>query len=769
MSKKTGENAPEMEALAMVEEKAVKKEVSDLPGVGPAVAAKLKDAHYDSLESIAMAHPIELTEVAGLGDGTAYKIINAARDALEMGFETGVKVLEKRKLVQKISTGSKELDSLLGGGVETQAITECYGKFSSGKSQLAFQLCVNAQKPVEQGGLGGSVMFIDTENSLPYDEVVFVKKNGVYSIEKIGELVEKSLSAGNANKIGETLSTADNPLNIEAISFDPQDYKVKAFPVTGFMKHPKNKIFKVRLTSGREVRTTQFHNFFTLNSSGDLIPTYLRDLKKGDFVPVPSTIPQAQQPTAFEDPEFMGAYVADGSVIPDDRYGTGRYLTIVTASEKKSVEPIVKAFAQKNGLNVHRNKFDLRIYSKELTERVKACYIDSQKYDAHRKTIPTDLFNATNETKLAFLKGYLAGDGSFDSITNTQNADTVSKELASRLLYLLSSLGVPARAQLIHRKGDEKIGPSECYNIHWIPNKLKDANLECLPNNNSQIGILLKKAREEQGLTQEQISIGKTVAPISQIETGLRNKIGRKTISRILEKFQEETESVSKLRKLVESDLWFDEIASIEYIGEENTYDFEVQPNGRMIENFLAGTGGVFVHNTFRPERIQQIARASGLDPEKVLENIQVARSYNSDHQMLLVEKADNMIKEKNIKLIIIDSLMSAFRSDYMGRGTLAPRQQNLNKHLHSLQRLADIHNIAVYLTNQVMDRPDIMFGDPTAPVGGNIVAHQATYRVYLRRSKETRRIAKLVDSPSLPDGECIFTVTENGIGDVEE
>jgi DNA repair protein RadA len=135
---------------------------------------------------------------------------------------------------------------------------------------------------------------------------------------------------------------------------------------------------------------------------------------------------------------------------------------------------------------------------------------------------------------------------------------------------------------------------------------------------------------------------------------------------------------------------------------------------------------------------------------------------------MLLVDKADEIIKKNNVKLVIVDSLTSAFRADYVGRGTLAMRQQKLNKHIHALQRLADIYNVAVYVTNQVMDRPDILFGDPTAPVGGHVLAHQSAYRLYLRRSKETRRIAKLVDSPNLPDNECVFTVTENGLGDAE-
>lgn len=170
--------------------------------------------------------------------------------------------------------------------------------------------------------------------------------------------------------------------------------------------------------------------------------------------------------------------------------------------------------------------------------------------------------------------------------------------------------------------------------------------------------------------------------------------------------------------------------------------------------------------STFRPERITQIANAMGLDPKKVLKNILVARAFNSDHQVVLAEKTKDIIKKENVKLLIVDSLTALFRSDYTGRGELAPRQQKLNRHIHMLQKLADMHNIAVYVTNQVMARPDMLFGDPTAAIGGHIVGHGTGVRIYLRKSKATKRIARLIDSPYLPEGEAVFSVTESGVSD---
>jgi DNA repair protein RadA len=168
--------------------------------------------------------------------------------------------------------------------------------------------------------------------------------------------------------------------------------------------------------------------------------------------------------------------------------------------------------------------------------------------------------------------------------------------------------------------------------------------------------------------------------------------------------------------------------------------------------------------STFRPERIVDMAKAAGLAPDAALQRIHVARAYNSNHQMLLVTKAQELARERPIRLVVVDSLTSHFRSEYAGRGELAPRQQLLNKHLHELLRFADTYNAAIVVTNQVSARPDILFGDPTRPIGGNIVAHAATYRLYLRKSKPPKRIARLIDSPNLPEGEAVFSLTTDGI-----
>lgn len=171
--------------------------------------------------------------------------------------------------------------------------------------------------------------------------------------------------------------------------------------------------------------------------------------------------------------------------------------------------------------------------------------------------------------------------------------------------------------------------------------------------------------------------------------------------------------------------------------------------------------------NTFRPERIEQIANAFELDLEEVLNKIHIARAFNSSHQILMAEKVNELIQEgKNIRLVIVDSLTAHFRAEYVGREALATRQQKLNQHLHTLQNIANTYNAAVFVTNQVQARPDAFFGSPTKAIGGHVLGHAATYRIWLKKGLAGKRIARLVDSPHLPEGECVFKITTAGIVD---
>ena len=205
--------------------------------------------------------------------------------------------------------------------------------------------------------------------------------------------------------------------------------------------------------------------------------------------------------------------------------------------------------------------------------------------------------------------------------------------------------------------------------------------------------------------------------------------------------------------------------------------------------------GCIFVdsEDTFRPERIDDMVR--GLDDEILademerreiegtpsdeaameelveafLDQIHVAKAFNSNHQILLAEKAKELAGEHEesewpIRIVCVDSLTAHFRAEYVGRGELAERQQKLNKHLHDLMRIGDLFNTSILVTNQVASNPDSYFGDPTQAIGGNILGHASTFRMYLRKSKGDKRIVRLVDAPNLADGEAVMRVQGEGL-----
>jgi meiotic recombination protein DMC1 len=175
---------------------------------------------------------------------------------------------------------------------------------------------------------------------------------------------------------------------------------------------------------------------------------------------------------------------------------------------------------------------------------------------------------------------------------------------------------------------------------------------------------------------------------------------------------------------------------------------------------------------TFRPERIGPIAERYGLDPNDVLENIVYGRAFTHEHQNALITAIASKMVEERFALLIVDSMMSLFRVDYVGRGELADRQQALGQSLSKLIKIAEEFNVAVYITNQVTADPgggSVFMADPKKPIGGNVMAHASTTRLYLRKGKGEQRICKIFDSPCLAEGEAIFSIDNSGITDPKE
>ncbi|ENN78154.1 DNA repair protein RAD51 homolog 1 [Dendroctonus ponderosae] len=175
---------------------------------------------------------------------------------------------------------------------------------------------------------------------------------------------------------------------------------------------------------------------------------------------------------------------------------------------------------------------------------------------------------------------------------------------------------------------------------------------------------------------------------------------------------------------------------------------------------------------TFRPERLLAVAERFKMEPQTVLDNVAYARAYNTDHQTQLLLHASAMMAESRYALLVVDSAMALYRSEYSGRGELAARQMHLSRFLRMLLRLADEFGVAVVITNQVVAQVDgaAMFNaDPKKPIGGHIMAHSSTTRLYLRKGRNETRMCKIYDSPCLPEAEAMFAINPDGVGDAKE
>jgi len=474
------------------------KTLTDLPGIGPATAQKLIEAGYSTLESIAVASPQELSATIGIPLATAQKAIKAAREALNIRFKTALELKLERLTVGKITTGSKALDELLGGGVETRTITEFFGEYGTGKCFVG---------PTLVKYYRGAELVINDIESLYH---------------------EKKKTEGESRFDGGYIVRASD---IIVESVDANGRIVKVSP---------SFIYKEKVPLIVEVK-----------GEGDI---------KLEVTP--------------------------------------RHPVLVYDGASSVWKPAIEIKPGDNLVSIMNNEVKLqRVYRVEIKE----------------------------------------------------HNDYVYDLVVPRHHNFLSPEGlVLHNTQLCH-----------------------------------QLSVNVQLPPDKGGLN------GKAV-----------------------------------------------------YIDSEGT---------------------------FRWERIESMARALGLDVEKTMENILYIRAVNSDHQMAIVEELAEIIPEQNIKLVVVDSVTGHFRAEYPGRENLALRQQKLNRHLHQLMRLAEIYNIAVVITNQVMARPDVFYGDPTQAVGGHVLYHAPGVRVQLRKSKGNKRIARVVDAPHLPEGEVVFAITEIGIRDAAD
>ena len=730
-----------------------KRSIEDLRGVGEAIAQKLRESGYGSIESLAVASVAELCEAAELGEATAKKIIIEAREAAEIGeFVTADKVMERRGTIGWITTGSKALDTLLGGGVETRAVTEVFGEFGSGKSQLAHQLCVNVQLPPEQGGLNGKAIYIDTENTFRPERILdMVAALGLEPKQALKNiLVARSFNTDQQMLIAEKAEDIIEREGVRLMIIDcvhpstkiqmadgtlasPQEVPVKnpllsiedmtssVFHLTPSVHTQLTKVLPERAlrihTTTREITVTPNHRFFSLDG-GRIFEKKAKDLKVGDHVAVTKRI-KIKGKTIFgkDISNFFGYFLGDGTICGRSIHLSDECRPLLQHHQKI----LKKNLGIDSKIKNYGREQRLEVYSTKLIKLLTDNWLSAK---SPNRKIPEWVFKSTDEEVASFLSGLYDAEACVASYKNSRHIyfGSSSRELLEQVKYLLLRFGI--ESSNIRRSKNRfgatyglTIGESESlrnFATHigfshpekarklkaMVRNLSRRTTNDPIPIHPSLLGEIRKKLNlqihnlQELGLQWDKYE---RRAAIPQ-----RRSIAK--LIKLLSSKGVENPDVSFLRSLVNSEVGWAKIVSITPISNvlEYYYDFAVP----AFENYVAN--GFIVHN----------------------------------------------------------SLTSHFRAEYTGREALAERQQKLARHLLTLHRIADIKDVAIFATNQVQARPDMFFGDPTRPIGGHILAHSATTRVYLRKSKAGKRIARIFDSPLLPEGETVFSIIKDGIRD---
>ena len=780
------------------EKKEVKKdyELTDLPGIGPAVSAKLESAGIYDLMSLAVMSSAALSDAAGVSPAVARKAIQAARDMLDLGFTDGVEYAKKRENILHITTGSKSFDELLGGkGIESKAITEAFGGYGSGK-------CVSK------------------------DTLISYFNDVRMHVETIEQTYEKYHN-GHEFEFEEGKAIPVNTVKVLSLVGD----ELKVVKASHLYREKVKNLFIVKTKRGRILKITGKHQLLSFDKGMNWKQS--RFLRQGDIIACPKKIELETENVYDEDDAyFFGIFVAEGTSNP---------FSISTGSEKIKnwiYNYLEKKFGYLPTIRVDKRR-EKPVYTILLKSNTRMLMDGLDKCNAGTKFIPEGIFLSNENVISSFLGGYFDGDA--EVRMNDISVTTKSKKLASQLTYLFLRLGIAAsiKEKIVDGKSFKivRVSGEDREKLKNIKFKLKKFN--CLirnsaygyPSNivsflrelykesiggnrgrqkklvgksndsmayrhlvrNSFTKVINSKTLDEieliflrQGVIFRSIvtklkgknlsnellqsiypklpfafnslsgKLGVTKAAIGNyILRNLPNEKRDILKKAIIDKLEYRMNKISLALEIISRIRQFswDIVESVEAIKyDDYVYDFVV-PEGH---SFVGGNMPTMMHNTqlgstlavnvqlpvdkggaggkcvfidtegtFRPSRIKQIAEGLGANSEKVLKNIFVARAFNSDHQMLLLEKITEMVKKgEPIKLLIIDSLTAHFRAEFAGRGQLADRQQKLNRYLHDLMKLAEQHNLAVYVTNQVMANPAQMFGDPTTPIGGNILGH---------------------------------------------
>ena len=750
-------------------------DIQDLAGVGPVTANKLREAGYDSISSLAIAPIRELVEKAGLEASVAHKISKAARETIQTDFVTAKQLWERRQTLLRLSFGSNNLNKLLGGGLETQAITEFVGEFGAGK-------CVDKD----------SLIFTSTGPTIASD-----------------------------------LSLADSPFEIDSAN---QATAGKA--LRKFLQDVPQQV-EIQASGGFRVTCSPQHRFFTLDDEAQLAEIHAGDLKEKRWLAVIRRLPIVEEPYELPTPskergrlydfpkhitvelaKLLGYLASEGSM----QWRQNSCAIFFSNTDENLQKEYSRCFERTFGIASHSppsHPTDQVVCSVQIGDwlvKLMPTLKGTGEGKTGRKLLPVQALRLGAEETRALLRAFFDGDGWAQEKDPLIELYSVHQPLLEQLRFLLLKLGIYARTR--HRKAlaisgeyalkfANEIGSDRIVNVekfrHWHLER-RNVTGDVIPVSRN----IFKKLASLLGLNTDSPVWRRWVKNYLVINQSYPT---RQTLQELIQNisifftyaekagflFEKEAGQIlDRLRTLVESDLAWERVLKVEKKNEPvEMVDYEVNPHHNYIVNGFvthnsqismklsiqaqlpAAEGGlegkvlfIDTEGTFAAQRVFQIAQASGQDPDKVLDGIIYSRVYNSDHQVLTVDHAFKICKEENVKLLVVDSILSHFRGEYIGRESLSERQQRLNSHLHKLLRIAQALNLAVVVTNQVQANPQAFFGDPIRPAGGNIMAHASTHRILLKKSSQGLRVAKVIDSPYLPESETYFQITEKGVED---
>ena len=678
-----------VETVAIEQEELMLKDLKSESGrklLNSRQLAVLEEAGYRTAEDILeIATKRELSLL--LTPKTAEKLWNTIANLLKpKTFKLASEMQQIRKArIEHLTTGSRELDELIGGGIETGSITEMAGSYGC-HSEDTFVLTLDGIKSWREINVGDKILGVDDKGFICETTV---EKKFVYDYSGI------------------------------LYHFSSRRYDLKVTPNhTVFFKKRCRKHFEAftaeEVAEGKGFYEGHFPSRF--GWKGDSQETF--DIHK--FIQM-RPLQSRGSPNPKLEPlktnlflELLGCYIADGF---PHRTARGHYVAF--RAKKKRKREMIRTLLTKLNLKFSEY-YDLSgskfvVFHQDLAEYFKRCGIG-----ATNKQIPREIFSLNRRHLEKLFDSLMKSDGS-----HGYQYYTSSKKLRDQMLILALAIGKTAfftvrkyrfggviRNRLILQKHPQ-------YYVNITPNPKA---YYCQKHN-------LKKEPYK----------GKVWCFKTTTGNFFTVRKGRVTLSGNSGK----TEMAHQLSVNVQL------------------------PRER---GGLEGSCLYFdTEKTFRPERIVEMARAAGLDPKEAVNRIVVAECYSSDHQIFLLNNSHEIVRRENVRLIVVDSLMAHFRSEYIGREALAERQQKLNQYMARLARMARKFNLAVFVTNQAVSSPD--FFGAIQPTGGNVVAHSSVTRLWIRRPKamSSLRIVRLTESPYLPTGEAVFKITSEGVRDKEE